>query len=388
MKAYLLFAGLVFARVALADSQLQVTEAHLPESPVWGTNTATITLQNSGSSARAVSTSWQTRNESAGKGWGFDQDVVSIPAGETRTLPVEFIVPAFPGKVSCRIRIRGAADKAVIWERSTDYEFPFANTRHGKLTVPVRLQQAVGLLRREYPALRLAQRGRMVIYYLEGDAWVEGRIDAIAEERARIYRELTARINPAFDREIAIYLFPEADSKYAYTMHRGMGWASGRILVEIFNERERIDPYHEVTHIIAGSIGNPPAMLNEGLAAWSQEGHRWDGIVADSWAKAFAAHGALWPVEKLFSFTEIGTEASRASIAYPQSASLVGYLVDRFGWDKFLEAYRTLRQHSDGAAFLKAFGVSLDDVERNWLKRLSAPEIEPAPEAKVQAIVH
>jgi hypothetical protein len=330
-----------------------------------------------GSAALDVTLGYQSRSLETGRGWGSDRQIATVAAGATKTVPLDFNVPAFPGPCTLRLFVRENATKATIWERTTRMEFPFANRQIGPL-------KSDG---HEYPALRMEQHGRLVIYYLDGDAWIAGRIDSIATERWRIYQELAARINPKFDSEIALYLFPDADSKLAYTMHRGMGWATGRILVEIFNQRERIDPYHEVTHIIAGSIGNPPAMLNEGLAAWSQEGHRWDGIAVDSWAKAFAARGVLWPIEKLFGFSEIGTAASRAGIAYPQSASIVGYLVNRFGWEKFLAAYRELKRQSDDAAFTAAFGIGLADVEKDWLKKLAAPEIDPAPQDKVDAVL-
>jgi hypothetical protein len=379
-----LLAGLLFAPLVLADSPLQVTEVHQPESPAWGTNTVTVTIRNAAASAREVMVNYQTRNQAVGKGWGADANF-TIPASETKTISTDVTFPAFPGKTSYRFTVRDAADNSVLWTSTTDHEFPFANRRTAPLRLTAGVQESLHIARREYPALRMEQRGRLIIYYLDGDSWIAGRIDAIAAERARVYQDLVARINPKFDREIALYLFPDADSKLAYTIHRGLGWASGRILAEIFNERDRIDPYHEVCHIIAGSVGSPPAMLDEGLAAWSQEGHRWDGIAVDSWAKAFAARGALWPVEKLYGFPEIGSEATRGPIAYPQSASLVGYLIDRFGWEKFLGAYRVLQRKSDDAAFTAAFGIDLATLEKDWRQSLASPEIEPAPQSRVDA---
>jgi hypothetical protein len=103
--------------------------------------------------------------------------------------------------------------------------------------------------------------------------------------------------------------------------------------------------------------------------------------------KAFAARGALWPMEKLFSFTEIGSDATRAPIAYPQAASISGYLIERLGWEKFLAAYRVLQNQSDSAAFEKAFGVGLAEFEKDWLKQIQAPEIVLAPEAKVSEVL-
>jgi hypothetical protein len=381
-----LLAGLLFASVVHADLQLQVVEARPPDRPIWGTNIATFAIHNSGASPRDVTLDWYAKSAATNRGFGYD-DKFTIPAGATQTLRETFIVPAFPGEVTLRLRVRDVAANVTIWEQNTMHEFPFANSVAGQLELPERIAELIKVSKRVYPALRMAQRGRLVVYYLDGDEYVQGHLDAIADERARIYKELAAKINRAFDQEIALYLFPDAESKLAYTGHRGDGWAVGRILVEIFNAKKRIDPYHEMTHIVAGSIGNPPAMLNEGLAAWMQDGHRWDGVGVDSWVKAFAARGALWPMEKLFSFTEIGSDATRAPIAYPQAASISGYLIERLGWEKFLAAYRVLQNQSDSAAFEKAFGVGLAEFEKDWLKQIQAPEIVLAPEAKVSEVL-
>jgi hypothetical protein len=388
MKA-LLLAGLLFANRAHADQKLQVLEVRQPESPAWGTNSAAITIRNSDDRPRDVLINWQSTSAMLGRNWASDS-TKTIPARETLQFTSEYIIPAFPGKVTFRFRIRDATGEAVLWERNMEYEFPFANIRANPLRLPARLQDALKLPKADYPRLKMEARGRIVIYFLEGDAYVGGRIEAIAKERDRIYHEMSEKINPRFESQIAIYLFPDADSKFAYTLHRGLGMANGCVLAEIYTEKERIDPYHEVTHIIAGSIGDPPALFNEGLAAWSQEGHRWDGIHVDSWAKGFAARAMLWPMEKIFAFHEFGSDASRALIAYPQGASIVNFLIDRYGFEKFLMAYRSLKNSADAEAnamnFAAIFGASVGEVEKAWLARLADPTIQTAPEASVTKV--
>src|SRR5690242_17524854 len=129
-----LLAGLLFAPLVLADSPLQVTEVHQPESPAWGTNTVTVTIRNAAASAREVMVNYQTRNQAVGKGWGSDANF-TIPAGETRTISVDVTFPAFPGKTTYRFTVRDAAENSVLWTSTTDHEFPFANRR----TAPLRL---------------------------------------------------------------------------------------------------------------------------------------------------------------------------------------------------------------------------------------------------------
>jgi len=387
MKPILLMV-LSIANTVQADQKLEVLEVKQSESPAWGTNSAVITIKNSDTQSQDVLINWQSSSLLMGRGWGMDSSE-SISAQETRKIPIEYIIPAFPGKVTLTIRVRSSIDKAFIWERKAEYAFPFVNSNANPLQVPERLQKLLKL-KAGYPRLRARDSGHFAIYFLEGDSYVEGRIDVIAKEREQIYRELREKINPTFDEKVALYLFPDADSKYAYTMHKGQGMAHGCVLVEIYNEKEHIDPYHEPTHIIAGSIGDPPAMFNEGLAVWSQRGHRFHDALADSWSKAFAQHGMLWPIVSLFAFHEIGSDESRPDIAYPESASLVNYLIGRYGFEKFLTMYRTLRNAADpatnAAQFEGIFGVSLPEVEKAWLATLSDVTIEAIPDELVAEV--
>ena len=189
-------------------------------------------------------------------------------------------------------------------------------------------------------------------------------------------------------------LFPDAESKLVYFGHRGMGWApGGNILVEIFNEKERVDPNHELVHIIAGSLGNPPALFSEGLAVYLQEGQKWDGFHIDAWAKAFDENKMLFPLSQIIAFSEIGSEVSKPAIAYPQAASIVKYLADRYGFNKLMQAYKELKRggseeikESNKVAFSQIFGISIADLEKDWLVSVRNIKIRAIPKAKIEEI--
>jgi hypothetical protein len=70
----------------------------------------------------------------------------------------------------------------------------------------------------------------------------------------------------------------------------------------------------------------------------------------------------------------------------------VNFLISRYGFEKFLMAYRTLKNSAepkDNAATLAAiFGANLDHVEKAWLASLADPAIMAASDelvAKIQA---
>jgi hypothetical protein len=170
-----------------------------------------------------------------------------------------------------------------------------------------------------------------------------------------------------------------------------MGWATDNMLFEIFNEKEHVDPNHELVHIVAGSVGNPPALFNEGLAVYMQEGQAWDSVHVDSWTKAFAARHMLIPMDRLITFDEIGSEESKPDIAYPEAASIVKFLIERYGFEKFVQAYREMKSSPDAEqqnrkAFSKIFGSTPVEVERDWLAAIQQSTAVPAPTERVEAI--
>src|SRR4051812_7295083 len=121
-------AGLLFAFAAHADDKLQVLGAQFPDVPAWGTNTAHLQVRNADTRSRDVQISWQSRSIMVGRNWGLDTSE-TIPAGETRTVAVEFIVPAFPGKAVFQLRVHDAVGDAALWQREVTFDFPFANSR-------------------------------------------------------------------------------------------------------------------------------------------------------------------------------------------------------------------------------------------------------------------
>jgi hypothetical protein len=147
------------------------------------------------------------------------------------------------------------------------------------------------------------------------------------------------------------------------TGHRGMGKASGTTIVDMHRIRTG-RPLSRVVHIVAGQLGNPPAILGEGLAVYISELLGADALDQvlhphvrnasggriDEAVKYLRKSGELWPIGTLFSFVEIGFEDSKPNVSYAQVASFVKCLWEKRGKAAFLEAYAILEQPCDAAA--------------------------------------
>jgi hypothetical protein len=162
-----------------------------------------------------------------------------------------------------------------------------------------------------------------------------------------------------------------------------MGLAlSNNSIYEVLNETQKVDIYHELVHVISSGTGNPPAMFNEGHAVYHQKDQLWNSQPFDSLALDFMRNGQLFPLRVLITFREIGSQKSQPSIAYPQSGSIVKYLIGKFGYDKFLEAYRQIGMEDIDAGIevidkklMRIFGLGIDEIEQEWLKYLAGIDL-------------
>ena len=151
--------------------------------------------------------------------------------------------------------------------------------------------------------------------------------------------------------------FEDRSSKQRATGHQGAGWAYGRTIVEVYNDQEKSDPYHETAHILMGAVGRPPAVFNEGFAVYLSEklgGHALEGLSGGQATiyqrvKELKSKGDWIELPQLLTFTQIGPAETRPTVSYVEAASFDKFLIDTYGKDKFLQAYRSL-QNSDKKA--------------------------------------
>lgn len=213
----------------------------------------------------------------------------------------------------------------------------------------------------------------------------EAETRAVLAERERAYARISEILGIELAERVPVFLYPDSATKTTDTGHVGAGLARGGTLVEIHNDVVRLDPYHELTHILAGELGWPPALFGEGLAVHVAERFGADalrylggpGASVEEVVRRHAAEGALFPLEELFALTDIGPEETRPAVAYPQAAWVVAHLVETYGWEPFRRAYATLESTDDpagiarnAARFEEAFGVSLTEVAAE-LERVS-----------------
>ncbi len=226
------------------------------------------------------------------------------------------------------------------------------------------------------------------IYYFTGST-AEKEADLIAEAKERGYAAICKFLGQESDVRIRLILFEDQKTKFLKTGHQGMGWAYGQTIVEVYNQKDRLDPNHETTHVLMGPHGNPPALLIEGFAVYMSERlgapalEHLGGGTASIYERVrnLKGSGEWIGLEELLTNTEIGSEASRSHVSYAEAGAFVKFLIDRFGKDKFLEVYKSLQNSDDPrvhrqnrTALERVYGHSLQNLEESWQKIFTEPD--------------
>jgi len=213
---------------------------------------------------------------------------------------------------------------------------------------------------------------------------------AIAAQRESAFRKISELLGVAYREPVRLFFFPDGETKTHDTGHTGDGWAFDRTIVEVYNEQTKLDPYHELTHILAGRLGDPPALFNEGFAVYVSELMGADALKAlgspgkkvDEAVVAHRNEGKFIPLDRLFAFTDIGPQESQPVISYPEAASFVKFLIAKYQLEKFRQAYKSLQNsdeeatiHKNEQTFRAIYGKLPSELEPEWLKSLG-PEKE------------
>ena len=220
------------------------------------------------------------------------------------------------------------------------------------------------------------------IFYFK-DSTAAKEINQIAEQKDKGFQEICRFLSKDSDLRIRLVFFEDGRTKHAETGHQGRGWAYGNTIVEVYNEQEQLDPYHETTHILMHPFGIPPALFNEGFAVYMSErlgAHALDDLsggqaTINERVRELKNKNEWIKLEELITYNEIGSQESQPPIAYAEAASFVKFLIDEYGKDKFLQAYKKLKNSNNKIvhwtnkkALQNIYGKQLSELQEEWQK--------------------
>lgn len=161
---------------------------------------------------------------------------------------------------------------------------------------------------------------------------------------------------------------------YYYHEHAAfVAWATGRYAAGVayaqtgvIHSTRKLHE-HEVVHLVAAYLGDPPSFFSEGLAVALDSGGRWGGVSVHRWAEDILRRNPhLGSVELLVARFE-GIEES---VRYPLAGSFVKRLIEARSPAHVADFFRRTRASPWKDAFEDAFGVSVQAAEEAWRRKL------------------
>jgi hypothetical protein len=170
--------------------------------------------------------------------------------------------------------------------------------------------------------------------------------------------------------------FRDFDSKLFYTHHWGWGKASDEGVFMIY--KGGVPDFglavHENMHILTDlNWGDSTSFLSEGCGKYTE-------ALATEKDKNhlqtihYLKENKLFPLEEMVKF-QIGPAGLKTEVGYPASGSLVAFLIETYGLQAFKNVYplegRSPQEKEKADSWQKAFGKSLQELEKEWLNWLA-----------------
>lgn len=131
---------------------------------------------------------------------------------------------------------------------------------------------------------------------------------------------------------------------------------------------------HELAHIVTGqatkSHFNFPSWINEGISVFAQR----EVLPDEKQAMDLAIRrNAVLPLASLGSSTQSSPDT--VSLFYGQAGSVIKYMVDTHGDEKFAAWIAALRTDTTNGALQSVYGFDLLSLENGWRKSIGLPEV-------------
>ena len=327
----------------------------------WGVNKYMLSVRNLTPNRLALKLHIWTFYETA-RGAIYLKTKFELKPKEISILDGWYLISLDHGKLKVAVTIIDEKDK-VLARKTIDDFTSIPNEREGKI---------LSVFNKTYAFFRHRESKHFVVYFMHPSE-AEKYIGDLVKLRENVVAKIMSVLQVQLRGKIIIFFYPTEMTKLSLIFHSGLGLAYKNTIAEVFMASQNLDPYHELTHAVARQIGSPPALLSEGLAVFMQMGSRYEGKDIDAICAENLTKGRLIPLEVLFNYTEIGSQESQFDISYPEAASFVKYIVQKYGIDKFKKIYSRMKSPTDSfqqVTNLKTFDNvckrSLAWLEEDW----------------------
>jgi hypothetical protein len=235
----------------------------------------------------------------------------------------------------------------------------------GPLLLLMHVLQTAWLLRfaRQVRRFRTAANGRILLHHAPAlaDKWdIPTLFHRIEEELDR----LTQRFSSPLRGRVVVYLFESysAISKVFGPYYGGTALSLANAIVIADDNDPVRSMRHELAHLVSARWSeNAPPLLSEGLSVWWERSE--DESSIDGMARVL--HDRNPNLSQLLSPMYFFSESHRRS-CYVLAGSFCGFLIRRYGWERFEKLYKSCNGFRFEMKFRKCYGMTLEQAESAW----------------------
>jgi hypothetical protein len=297
------------------------------------------------------------------------------------------VIASCTGGTSCNVLVGSTADSYMVPGAQVVYSWEISDSSGDKVTTD---EETVTYEDTRFEWLAVTE-GNLTVNYYFGDEDSARTVLKIAQETIQRFEKIE-RTTVDFPVKIWVYRTAE-EMAPAVASRRGSGPnTSVRTLGEVGADDTALVSRdtdflnivrHELTHIVTNagiqqrhSLADLPTWINEGLSTYAQN----DLLPSESDALDLAIkRDAVLPI------TSLGTAArgsgSEVSIFYAQSGSIIAYMIDVLGEDKFGDFLDALADDTLDGALMTVYGFDTLGLENAWRQAVGLPEVDAGSSA-------
>jgi hypothetical protein len=224
--------------------------------------------------------------------------------------------------------------------------------------------------------------GNLTIWYYSGS---ESDVRALLQVGTDGLQRMEQLLNTKVNFPVKVYLYDSAKDMQPAALSSSDSPESGVVtLGEVFfsdtavvaqDVRPEDILRHELAHIVVrqavkGPFGDLPAWLDEGTAMYAQS----DLLSNEKQALESAIKSDQVLSLRAMSSASLAHTSMNVSLFYGQSWSIISFLVDNYGEEKFAQLFATFKGGSTvDKAFQQVYGFDQDGLENAWRENVGLP---------------
>ncbi len=290
------------------------------------------------------------------------------------------VIPNCTGGTSCNALIGSTRDSYMVPGAEVVYSWELNDSSGAQLTTE---DQTVTYEDTRFDWLELTEGG-LTVYYYFGDEDTQRIVLRVAQETIERFEQLERTM---IDFPIKVWVYrTAADMAPAIASRRGSGPDNSvRTLGEVGADDTALVSRdtdflnivrHELAHVVTNRatqhhLADVPTWLNEGLSGYAQN----DLLPSEARALDLAIRrNTVLPITSLGAAAR--GNAGDVSIFYAQSGSIVTFMVEVLGEQRFGDFLDALAFDTIDGALMDVYGFDRLGLENEWRKAVGLPEIE------------